>query len=439
MAVAETLLHQSIARARCRLLPFLLSMYVVSFLDRANIGFAKQALQQSAHVSEAAFALGAGLFFVTYALFGVPSNLLLHRIGARIWLSCIMVLWGLVSACTLFVTGERSFCLLRLLLGAAEAGFFPGIILYLTYWFPNRIRGQMMGLFYLGVPLAFVLGAPLSGLLLDIPLSHLHTALHLEGWQWMFLVEGLLAVLGGIAAFLWLDDKPQTARWLPELERQALQTVLSREESGRRAHSPSSFLATIRNPRVFHCALIYFLIQIGVYGVIFYLPSDVAAILGTTIGLRVGLISAIPWIASLAATFWLPRLADRYQSHRLLAALALLASSLAIFLLPLAGPAITLTALCIAASGLIAVQPIFWTFPTSYLSGTAAAGGIAMISALANLGGLIAPNIKVWAEIHFHSHRAGPFALALLTLPAPFLVAALGRQKPRRPTPIPTA
>ncbi|MBT9330723.1 MFS transporter [Paracidobacterium acidisoli] len=442
MSDAEPLLQHAIIRSRRRLLPFLLFMYIVSFLDRANIGFAKQALLTSAHVSDAAFALGAGLFFLTYAFFETPSNLVLHRVGARIWLARIMVVWGFISAATLFTTGPRSFCFLRLLLGAAEGGFFPGVILYLTYWFPNRIRGQMMGIFYLGVPLAFVLGAPLSGFLLDLHIAPFHGFLHLQGWQWMFLVEGLLAVIGGVMSFLYLDDKPDRARWLPEPEKQALLAVLTREENERRAHGPSSLLATFGNPRVLYFALIYFLIQVGVYGVVFYLPSNVSIILGTSIGLRVGIVSAVPWVFSVAATFGLPLLGDRYRSHRLVASLTLLASSLAIFLLPIAeslirihdlstAPAImALLALCVAASGLIAVQPLFWTFPTGFLSGSSAAAGIALISALGNLGGFVAPNIKVWAEAHFHTHFAGPFSLAVFTLPGALLIAMLNRRGP---------
>jgi len=408
-------------------------MYVVSFLDRTNIGFAKQALQYSAGISEAAYALGAGLFFLTYSLFETPSNLILHRVGAKVWLPRIMVTWGLISAATMFAKGEISFCLLRLLLGAAEAGFFPGVILYLTYWFPNQIRGQIIGLFYLGVPLAFILGAPLSGLLLDIPTTRLHAKLHLQGWQWMFLVEGLLAVAGGLLAFWYLDDKPHHAVWLPEPEKQVLLAELSFEELERRAHGPSSFLAVFRSVPALHFALIYFLIQIGVYGVVFYLPTDIASILGESIGLRVGLVSTIPWIFSLIATFWLPRLADRYRSHRLLASLCLLASSLAISLLALTGSrtgsVIALPALCVAASGLLAIQPLFWTFPTNYLSGSGAAGGIAMISALGNIGGFIAPNIKVWAEHHFGARQAGPFVLAALVFPGVYLIATLSRRK----------
>jgi MFS family permease len=433
MDVAEILLDQGVARARRRLLPFLLSMYVVSFLDRTNIGFAKQALQQSAGISEAAYALGAGLFFLTYALFETPSNLILHRVGAKVWLSRIMVTWGLISAATLFARGAVSFCLLRLLLGAAEAGFFPGVILYLTYWFPNRIRGQMLGLFYLGVPLAFVLGAPLSGFLLDIRGPQMHGWLNLQGWQWMFLVEGLLAVVGGVVTFWYLDDKPDHASWLPEPEKQVLLASLSFEESERRAHGPSSFPALFRSPRVLLFALIYFSIQVGVYGVVFYLPTYVASILGESIGMRVGLVSAVPWIFSLIATFLLPRLGDRHRNHGLLASLCLLSSGLAISLLAVtgatAGSGLALAALCVAASGLLAVQPLFWTFPTKYLAGTGAAGGIAMISALGNLGGLMAPNIKVWAELHFRSHQAGPFALAAFVFPGAYLIAALGKRK----------
>ncbi len=407
-------------------------MYVVSFLDRANIGFAKQALEHSVGISEAAYALGAGLFFLTYALFETPSNLILHRIGAKVWLSRIMVTWGLVSASTLFVRGELSFCLLRLLLGVAEAGFFPGVILYLTYWFPNRARGQVMGLFYLGVPLSFILGAPLSGFLLDIPHMRIF-GWGFDGWQWMFLVEGLLAVVGGLAAYRFLDDKPVGASWLPEPEKQALLAELTREESERMAVGPSSFLVAFRKPRVLLFALIYFLIQIGIYGVVFYLPADISSILGQSIGLRVGLVSAVPWIFSLIATFWLPRLADRYRSHRMLASLCLIASSIAMALLAFvgsgSGAAIVVPALCVAASGLLAVQPLFWTFPTGYLSGSAAAGGIAMISALGNLGGFLAPNIKVWAEMHFGSHAAGPLVLAVLVLPDAFLIAAAGKRR----------
>lgn len=399
------------AHARRRLVPFLLLMYVVSFLDRANIGFAKQALQTTVGISDAAYAIGAGLFFLTYALFEIPSNLILHRVGARIWMCRIMVSWGLISMATMFVRGPASFYVLRLLLGAAEAGFFPGVILYLGYWFPNASKGRILGLFYFGAPLAFIVGGPLSGLLLDLP-----AGAWLRGWQWMFLVEGLAAVAVGIWAYAYLDDKPQDAQWLTGSEKDALLQVLSREESERRQHGSAAFSAALADGRVWHCVLIYFLIQMSVYGVVFYLPAEVAAILGRSIGVEVGLVSALPWVCALAATYGISRAADHHQNHRLLAVLTLAASGAASFLFPSSGPVTALLALCCAASGFIAVQPLFWTFPSSYLAGSAAAGGIALINALGVLGGFFAPTAKTWADIHFASHSAGLYLLAAFTL-----------------------
>src|SRR6478672_1601580 len=307
-------LDEAFQLTRRRLVPFLLLMYILSFLDRANIGFAKQAFQASAGISDAAYALGAGLFFLTYALLEVPSNLIMHRVGARIWMARIMVTWGLIAAAMMFAKGEYSFYALRLLLGAAEAGFFPGVILYLTYWFPQRSRGQVMGLFYFGAPLAFIFGGPLSGLLLEF-----HGLAGLEGWQWMFMVEGLLASIVGVWAFFYLDDKPADARWLPPAEKQALTAAIAQEDRSKQAQGHASFKLIATNPRVLHFIAIYFLIQMSVYGVIFYLPTQVAALLGKKVGLEVGLVSAIPWAFALVAAFALPRLADQQGSHRPLA------------------------------------------------------------------------------------------------------------------------
>lgn len=395
-------------------------MYVVSVLDRANIGFAKQALHDSRGISEAAYAMGAGLFFVTYALFEIPSNLIMHRVGARIWLSRIMATWGLISAATMFVTGDVSFYCLRLLLGAAEAGFFPGVILYLTYWFPNKTRGQILGLFYFGAPLSFIFGSPLSGLLMGM-----RPRFGLQGWQWMFLIEGLLAVAVGVISFWYLDDRPASARWLPEQEKRELLTALSLEESERKARGPSSPLRSLKDARVLFFSLTYFLIQAGVYGVIFYLPTEVASILGKKVGLEVGLVSSIPWMCAIVVTYWLSRFADRHRNYRLLASLGLAASGCAILVVPASGPAIALFALCMAASGYIAIQPLFWTFPTGYLAGAGAAAAIAMINAFGNLGGFVVPNVKVWAEMHFGSSFAGAVALAVITFLGALLIALM--------------
>jgi MFS family permease len=430
MPNAASPLDSAFRLTRARLVPFLLLMYVLAFLDRANIGFAKQAFQASAGVSDAAYAFGAGLFFLTYAVLEVPSNLVMHRVGARIWMARIMVTWGLISAATMFASGEVSFYILRLLLGAAEAGFFPGVILYLTYWFPNSTRGQVMGLFYFGAPLAFIFGSPLSGALLE-----LDGLVGLHGWQWMFLIEGLLAAATGVWAFWYLDDKPAGARWLPAAEKQALTTVIAAEEAGKTAHHHSALATVLANPRVLHFIAIYFLIQMSVYGVIFYLPSQVAALLGTKVGLKVGLVTAIPWICALIAAFVLPRLADRHGNHRPLAALTLAVSGLGIALSAGSGPALALVALCFAAAGFIAVQPLFWTFPTGVLSGVAAAGGIALINALGALGGFVAPNVKTWADAFFGSPQAGLYLLACITLAGATLILSLRRASPA-PNPV---
>jgi MFS family permease len=398
-------------------------MYVVSFLDRANVAFAKQALQASEGINERVYALAAGLFFLSYSSFGFPSNLLLHRIGAKVWIGVLMVGWGLLSMATMFVSGPTSFYVLRLLLGVMEAGFFPGVILYLTYWFPNRVRGQMMGLFYLGVPLSLILGGPLSGLLLDMPPWG-----GLQGWQWMFLVEGFLAVALGFVAWWYLENKPASAPWLPANEKQALIDALAREEMDRRSIGPSNLLPMLRDLHVLRFVLIYALMQMSTYGAIFYLPAEVSALLHKPAGFEVGLVTAIPWICTLVAVYFLPRLADERGIHRWLAASILLVSGAAAFVFPTAGPRLGILALSIAVSGFISVQPIFWTFPTAYLADVAAAGGIALIGT-GNVGGFLAPNLKVWADEHFHSPSAGLYLLAALTVANALLIATL---RPRR-------
>lgn len=406
----EEPLSLALRRVMRRLAPWLMLMYVVSFLDRANIGFAKQALAATEGIGEQAYALAAGLFFIGYSTCGFPSNLVLHRVGAKIWISFLMVTWGLVSMATMFVTGSTSFNVLRLLLGVTEAGFFPGIIFYLTLWFPRRVRGEMLGLFYLGVPLALIVGGPLSGYLLD-----LHLPGGLQGWQVMFLVEGALATLLGVFAFRFLDNRPASAKWLPENEKQALQGELNQEDEQRRATGPASLLPMLRDGRVFGFFAVYGLIQMSTYGAVFYLPAEISDLLHKPEGFEVGAVSAIPWICALIATYILPRMGDVFRNHRMLAILTLLVSGCASFAFPSCGPAWGLAMLSIAVSGFIAVQPLFWTFPTAYLSDRAAAGGIALIG-VGNLGGFLAPNVKVWADQRFHSGSAGLYVLAGLTV-----------------------
>ncbi|MBL9215328.1 MAG: MFS transporter [Opitutaceae bacterium] len=406
-------------------MPFLLLLYILAFLDRVNVGYAKQAFLRDTGLSEATYAFGAGIFFLGYALFEVPSNLAMHRVGARVWMCRIMVTWGLISAAMAFAWSEASFHGLRFLLGVAEAGFFPGVILYLTYWFPASRRGTVMGLFYLGAPLAQIFGGPVSGLLLELDgFGGLH------GWQWMFLVEGLAASAVGVWTFWYLPDRPADAAWLDAAQRSALASAVAAEEPAHGDGHPGVW-AMLCRPRVLYFGLIYGLIQISVYGVIFYLPAQVSRLLGREAGLAVGLVSAIPWTCALAAAFALPRLAGRIGRRRAVVVAALLAAGAGIAGSASGSPGWALAALCVATAGFIGAQPLFWTFPTGELTGVQAAGGIALINSLGALGGFIAPNLRVFVERSAGASTAGLYALAGASLLAAVLVAVLREARPR--------
>ncbi|MGE8059223.1 MFS transporter [Pseudomonas sp. NPDC089547] len=423
-------LASAISTSRARLLPFLILMYVLAFIDRANVGYARAFLQADTGLGDAAFAFGASIFFIGYACFEVPSNLMLHRLGARVWLCRIMVTWGLVSAAMMFADTASTFYVLRFLLGIAEAGFFPGIILYLTYWFPARSRAQALGLFYFGLPLALVLGGPLSGWLLEF-----HGVFGLRNWQWLFVIEGLLASLVGIAAYFYLVDRPGDARWLSDGQKQALEGQLAEEDAHKQAQGPHGFLGALRNGQVMKFCLVYFTVQMSVYGVVFYLPTRIASFLDGQVGLSVGLYTAIPWACALVVTRLVTRYADRSGLHRQLAVAMLAMAAAGIAASALAGslPLVVL-AFCFAAAGFVAVQPLFWTLPTGYLSGAAAASGIALINSLGNLGGFVAPNLKTLTETLFADPRAGMFALAVVGVLGAWLLSRLNAS---RPTPAP--
>ena len=416
----HTTLTHAIAAARRRIAPFFLLMFVLAFLDRVNVGFAKEAFQADTGIGNGAFALGAGLFFVGYAVFETPSNIILHRVGARRWMARIMVTWGLISAAMAFVHSTETFYAARLLLGAAEAGFFPGAMLFFTYWFPEGARGKVLGLFYFGPPLAFILGGPLSGALLG-----LDTVGGLHGWQWMFAVEGALAVVVGVIAFWYLDDRPSSATWLTIGQRASLAEALAQEDAAKPRTSPVHSLRLLMDPRILYCSLVFFLIQVSVYGVTFYLPSQVAHVVGQRVGLLVGTITAVPWLCSLAACYLIPSWSDRTGERRWTATLTLACGAVGIFLASgVFGPWIAFCGLCIAAAGFLAVQPLYFAFPMHYLTGDRAAPGLGIISSLAAFGAFTAPNIRYLVESGLQSTTAGFYVLSLLTLVGAALIAA---------------
>lgn len=402
--MSNTLLESVVKKNRARLIPFMLALYVLAFLDRSNIGFAKETYQLDTGLSNEAYALGAGIFFVVYAFLGVPANLLMRTFGARRWIGCTTLLWGVLSAAMAWADTEAKFLLVRTLLGAAEAGFFPGMIYLTSQWFPQQNRASIMGLFYMGAPLALTLGSPLSGALLEM-----HGFMGHPGWFWMFVIEGLLAVAAGAFTFFWLDDSPQHARFLSAAEKQALISELAREEEKKIASRLSDAL---RNGRVWQLALIYLTIQVAVYGLIFFLPTQVAALLGTKVGFVASVVTAIPWVAALFGTWLIPRYSDRTGERRNIAALTLLA----------------------AAVGVIAVQPVFWTMPTQLLSGTALAAGIGFVNLFGAIGGFLAPIVRVQAETLFASSAAGLLTLAGVAIVGVVIIFSLSltRAVPQR-------
>jgi MFS family permease len=412
--------ERACGKAMVHLLPWLLLMYVLAYLDRANLGFAKNAFQASTGISEASYAFGVGIFSIAYASIEIPSNIALHRFGARLWLSRIMITWGLVSAGMMFVTTATGFYVMRVLLGIAEAGFFPGAVYFLSRWFPDARRARVMGIFYFGAPLSFVFGGPLSGVLLDADgMGGLH------GWQWMFLVEGLMASAVGVLVYFRLADGPATASWLAPDERTALTEVIAAEDREKiAAHGAASLLQGLLNWRVVYLGLIYFLIQLCVYGVVYYLPPQVGRLLGRNVGFVVGLVTAIPWACALLASYYVPRFAEAIGQRRLVASLTMLACAAGVSLSSLLAPVplAALAALCIAVAGFIAVQPLFWTLPTSYLRGAAAAPGLALVNVMGALAGSVSPAYRLWADNAFGA-GAGLYALGASTVLGAILIA----------------
>ncbi|PCC25075.1 MFS transporter [Glutamicibacter sp. BW78] len=385
-----------------RVMPLLIAAYVMAFLDRTNIGMAKDRMEIDLGISATAYGVGAGLFFLTYALSEIPSNLIMHKVGARFWIMRIMITWGILSACMALVQGEWSFYILRMLLGVAEAGLFPGVIYFLTQWFIANDRAKANGMFLLGVSLANIIGAPLGGVLLTLDgLGGLH------GWQWMFIVEGLPACALAFVIWKFLPNKPTDAKFLSRAEAEDLEARIAAEEkSGAEAAGNSKLIHVLKDKQILLVVAIYFAHQIAVYALSFFLPSIIGTY-GELSTIQIGLLTSIPWIFSAAGALLLPRLATNASRSRLIATCTMVGIVAGFTLGAIGGPVLGLIGFCLAAFNFFALQPILFTYPATRLSGAALAGGIAFVNTVGLFGGFLGPYVMGFLEDATGSKFAG--------------------------------
>ncbi len=416
-----------VTRVTRRLIPFLFLCYIVNYLDRFNISFAALEMKSDLGLSDAVYGLGAGMFFLGYVTFEIPSNLILQRVGARRWMARIMITWGALSCCMMLVRTPGQFYGLRFLLGLAEAGFLPGMLFYLTHWIPARERAGAFALFLTSTALAGVVGAPLSAALLQLDGSA-----GLAGWQWLFLVEGLPAIALGIATLFYLPDAPARASWLARDAVVWLEATLERERSASdtRLHTLS---AALTHGRVWRLCALYFSTIISFYGVAFWLPQIVKSFSGLG-PVGVSLLSALPYVAASCGMILLARHSDQTGERRRHVALSAAIGAAGLFLgAGVQGHAVVaFAALCIAATGIWSTLGPFWSLPTTFLAGTAAAGGIALINSVGNVGGFVGP-----AVMGFFKERTHGFSAGLVFLAATLVIAmALALSLPEERAPI---
>ncbi|NDC60494.1 MAG: MFS transporter [Betaproteobacteria bacterium] len=391
-----------------RLIPLLLVCYIIAYLDRVNVGFAKLQMASELGFSDAVYGLGAGMFFIGYFFFEVPSNIILHNIGARTWIARIMVSWGIISGGMMFIQTETQFYVMRFLLGLAEAGFFPGIILYLTYWYPAHRRGRIISLFMTGIPLAGVVGGPVSGWIM----KSWDQYLGMQGWQWMFFLEAIPAVLFGVIVYFYLNDRIQDAKWLTDEERAMLAKRIA-DEDQHVTHMP--ILEVLKNKRVWVMSSIYFSMAMSLYGVSFWLPTLIKG-MGVTDNFSIGLLSAIPWFAGAIAMVLFGRSADRHKERRwhVVTPMLMAATGLTLSVVLASDVYLSFMALILACMGIVSAIPLFWSLPTAFLAGAAAAAGIAAINSIANLAGFLAPYLVGWLKQATQSTDSGMYLLAVV-------------------------
>jgi len=425
-APSEAQLASSAARkVSRRLLPFLFVLYIVAYLDRINVGFAQLQMKGALGFGDSVYGLGTGIFFIGYFLFEVPSNLILARTGARLWIARIMITWGLISASMAFVQTPASFYALRFLLGVAEAGFFPGIIYYLGSWFPEEQRASVVSRFMTAVPIAGVIGGPLSGALFT-----LDGTAGLAGWQWIFLAEGLPSVVLGIAVLFYLTDRVEDAHWLSPAERAVLGTRIRMEEQQIAARGHVGVLRALLHPTVWRLSLLLFPLVVGLYGITFWLPQIIQGFSGLG-NVAVATVSAIPYLTAVVVMVVFGAHSDRTGERRLHLAVAALAGAVGMALSASArSPGAVLAALSLSAAGILSANPIVWALPTTFLTGSAAAGAIGLINSFANLGGFVGPYLIGRVHDATGSFTASLLAIAALLLCTPVLALSLRRPPP---------
>ncbi len=405
-----------------RLIPFLVLAYFFSYLDRVNLGFAALTMNAELKFSPTVFAWGAGIFFIGYFIFEVPSNLALEKFGASRWIARIMVTWGIISALMASVSSETSFYVLRFLLGVAEAGFFPGIILYLTYWYPAEYRARFLAAFAIAVPVSTLIGAPVSGLLLG-----LDGVMGFKGWQWLFIIEGVPSVLLGIITWFYLTDKPEHADWLSAEQKAWLAAKLNAEIAAKQAVKHPTLGEALSSPKVITLSLIYFGFVGALYGMQFWLPQIVKAF-GLT-NAQTGFVTAIPYLFGTIAMILWARHSDASRERVLHVGAPLLLTALALGVSSyISDPVMTMVVLTVAAIGVFCTFAVFWTLPTAWLSGTAAAGAIALINSVGNLAGFGGPYLIGWVKEATGNTSTGLLVLAVLPLIGGLLVFLGGHE-----------
>jgi ACS family tartrate transporter-like MFS transporter len=410
-----------IRRVTRRLIPFAFICYVVAYIDRVNIGFAATSLQRDLGLSDAAYGFGAGLFFLGYCLFEIPSNLLLERIGARRWIARIMIGWGLVSMATVLITGTWSFYAARVALGLAEAGFFPGMVLYLTYWIPEAERARTNALFMMAAPIAIAVGAPVSEAIMK-----LDGTLGLHDWQWLFLLEGLPAVVLGVIALRALTDRPEDASWLPPADRAWLVAAMRDERTRRGVGGHGSIAASLRSFTFWRLTTVYFLNTIVTYGLFLWLPKILKDASGAG-GFAVSAMTAFPFVVALFAMVWIGRHSDRTGERRWhVAGCAAMAATGLILATTFQDDLLLLVlSFALSQSGQRSVMSVFWAIPQRLLGGTAAAAGIALINAVGNLGGWVGPSVMGWLRQSTGAYTGGLLVLSCALIAEGLLVLTL--------------